>query len=175
MTPAIEFILKALPVIAGIFIAVLLAVIVLRFVLTFLINRSYEKYAALKQASKNAVATWKKSPPKEDEVLEKKLEIPRANSEIKAQNRAKANIGQSGSYELMSSNQQDLDREEMGKVEIVDFVKPIGFFTSMILGQKLTYLIQSAQILNKRGNKGFWVSMIEAKDRAAGRQHGRGR
>jgi hypothetical protein len=43
----------------------------------------------------------------------------------------------------------------------------------MILGQKLTYLIQSAQTLNKRGNKGFWVSMIEAKDRSAGRQHGR--
>jgi hypothetical protein len=62
----------------------------------------------------------------------------------------------------------------MNQLEIVDFVKPVGFWTSMILGQKLTYLIQSANVLNKRGNKGFWVSMIEAKDRAAGRQHGRG-
>ena len=45
----------------------------------------------------------------------------------------------------------------------------------MILGQKLTYLIQSAQMLNKKDSKGFWVSMVEAKDRVAGKQHSRGR
>jgi hypothetical protein len=45
----------------------------------------------------------------------------------------------------------------------------------MILGQKLVYLIQSAQSLNKRGDKGFWASMIEAKERQAGKQHARGR
>jgi len=171
----LEFILKTLPVIAGIFIAVFAAILLMRFVLTFLINRSYQQYIELKNSSKNVVSSWKKKYVKEDEVLEIKKEIPRANSEVKAENRAKAGQGESGSYELITSQQQELDREEMSKVEIVDFVKPIGFFTSMILGQKLTYLIQSAQILNKRGNKGFWVSMIEAKDRAAGRQHGRGR
>jgi len=172
---AVEFILKALPILALIFIAILGAILLLRLVLTFFINRSYSHYLDLKESSKNAVSTWKKKYVKEDEVLEKRKEIPRANSEVKAQNRAKAGQGQSGSYELIPSQQQELDREEMSRVEIVDFVKPIGFFTSMILGQKLTYLIQSAQVLNKRGNKGFWVSMIEAKDRAAGRQHGRAR
>ena len=45
----------------------------------------------------------------------------------------------------------------------------------MILGQKLTYLIQSAHIINKRGKQGFWVSMIEAKERQHGKQHSRGR
>ena len=63
----------------------------------------------------------------------------------------------------------------MNQMNIVDIVKPIGFWTSMILGQKLTYLIQSAQVLNKRGDKGFWASMIEAKERQAGKQHSRGR
>ena len=63
----------------------------------------------------------------------------------------------------------------MEQVEIVDIIKPIGFWTSMILGQKLTYLIQSAQMLNKKDSKGFWVSMVEAKDRVAGKQHSRGR
>ena len=62
----------------------------------------------------------------------------------------------------------------MSQVDIVDIVKPIGFWTSLILGEKLTYLIQSAQVLNKRGNKGFWVSMVEAKDRINNRQRSRG-
>jgi hypothetical protein len=166
----IETIFKSLPTLALIFVAVFIAILVLRFVLTILLNRSYENYLKIKKSSKETVAKWKKNYVKEDEVLAITKEIPKANSQVKAENRAKA--GQSGSYELMPSNEQNQD---LGQSEIVDFVKPIGFFTSMILGQKLTYLIQSAQVLNKRGNKGFWVSMIEAKDRAAGRQHGRGR
>lgn len=177
MKETLALILKTAPTLIAIFIAVFGLILITRFVLAFLLNRSYQRYVALKQASKKTLSTWKKNYVKEDEVLERKnealtKEIPRAHSEVKAQNRAKAGQGQSGSYELMPSNEQN---EELSQSEIVDFVKPIGFFTSMILGQKLTYLIQSAQVLNKRGNKGFWVSMIEAKDRAAGRQHGRGR
>ena len=172
MTSALENIMKALPILALIFVAVFIAILILRFVLTILINRSYENYLKIKKSSKDTVAKWKKNYVKEDEVLAITKEIPKANSQVKAENRAKAGQGQSGSYELMPSQEQNQD---LGQSEIVDFVKPIGFFTSMILGQKLTYLIQSAQVLNKRGNKGFWVSMIEAKDRAAGRQHGRGR
>ncbi len=174
-TMALAF--KLLPVFITIFIAVLLLILLTRFILAFLINRSYRHYLTLKKAGKKTLSIWKKNYVKEDEVLEKKDEslsrkIPRANSEVKAENKIKSNQRESGSYELMPSNEQN---EGLGKSEIVDFVKPIGFFTSMILGQKLSYLIQSAQVLNKRGNKGFWVSMIEAKDRAAGRQHGRGR
>ena len=59
--------------------------------------------------------------------------------------------------------------------QIVDFVKPIGFWTSMVLGQKLTHLINSANIMNEDQRKGFWVRMVEAQDRAAGRQRGRSR
>lgn len=178
MGPVLEFITKSLPILAAIFTTILCSILLLRLVLTFLINRSYHRYLALKNASKNTLSNitpWKKKYVKEEEELKRKKELPKANSQIKAENRAKAGQGQSGSYELMPSNQKQLDQEEMSKVEIVDIVKPIGFWTSVILGQKLTYLIQSAQMLNKRGNKGFWVSMIEAKDRAAGRQHGRGR
>ena len=43
--------------------------------------------------------------------------------------------------ELIESAEQRTAKEELNKVEIVDFVKPVGFWTSMILGQKLTYLI----------------------------------
>lgn len=59
--------------------------------------------------------------------------------------------------------------------QIVDFVKPLGFWTSMVLGQKLTHLINSANIMNKDQQKGFWVRMVEAQKRAASRQRGRSR
>lgn len=155
----------------AVFAAVFLLIILIRIIFAFLLERSYGKYLAVKKIAKKVLPTAKKNFIKEDEVLKRDLEIPRAHSALKAEKKQK-NSREGGSYELMASNEQSQDMEQS---EIVDFVKPIGFFTSMILGQKLTYLIQSAQVLNKRGNKGFWVSMIEAKDRAAGRQHGRGR
>ena len=105
----------------------------------------------------------------------KKNEIPRAHSAVKAEIKEKKNSHQSGSYEIIPSEEQELAGREMNRVDIVDIVKPVGFWTSMILGQKLTYLIQSAQTLKKRGDKGFWASMVEAKERQAGRQHARGR
>jgi hypothetical protein len=63
--------------------------------------------------------------------------------------------------------------QEMDEVEIVDIVKPVGFWTSMILGQKLTSLISSAKIMNKDRKKGFWASMVEAQQRSKGRYGGR--
>jgi hypothetical protein len=112
----------------------------------------------------------------DEELFRSKIEFPRAHSEVKAELRAKkSSLNNQDSFELIESAEQRTTKEELNKVEIVDFVKPVGFWTSMILGQKLTYLIKSAQSLNKRGDKGFWASMIEAKEREAGRQHSRGR
>ncbi|MDA9817807.1 hypothetical protein N9C35_02065 [Flavobacteriaceae bacterium] len=65
-------------------------------------------------------------------------------------------------------------REQLS-AKIVDIVKPVGFWTSMVLGQKLTHLVNSANLMNKDNRGGFWVSMVEAQDRAAGRQRGRSR
>jgi ABC-type multidrug transport system fused ATPase/permease subunit len=154
-----------------IFISILALILVARLILIFLIERSYQNYIKIKKAAKRVLPSNKKKYKKEEETLLRKIEIPRAHSALKAEKRMLSDR-ESGSYELMESNQQE---EDLGQTEIVDFVKPIGFWTSIILGQKLTYLVQSAQVLNKRGNKGFWVSMIEAKDRVAGRQQGRGR
>lgn len=161
--------MKILMVSAAVFLTILCLIFVVRAIFFFALNQAYKNYKKLKKlAAKN-----QKSPKKfvkEEEELRRKFEIPRANSAVKAEIR---NQKRSNNYEMIQSTEQDLDRHEMNQVEIVDFVKPIGFWTSMILGQKLTFLIQSAHVLNKRGNKGFWVSMIEAKDRSAGRQQGR--
>lgn len=153
-----------------IFLTILCLILLIRSIFSFLLDRAYKNYQKLKNlTTKNQIKNQKKYEKEEDE-LRRNIEIPRANSAVKAEKRSK----QANDYEIIPSEEQELDRQELSQVEIVDIVKPIGFWTSMILGQKLTYLIQSAQMLNKRGNKGFWVSMIEAKDRAAGRQHGRG-
>lgn len=168
---------KALPILLVLFVLIFCAIILTRIILSYLLERAYQNLLAVrKRTEKFFPKKQKKYLKEEDELLRKKLaEIPRAHSEVKAELRAKKGQTQSGTYEIIASQEKELDRQELNDVKIVDFVKPIGFWTSMILGQKLTYLIQSAQILNKRGDKGFWASMIEAKEREAGRQHSRGR
>ncbi len=167
----------ALPVLLAIFVFVFCAIIAARVILNYLLERAYQNILKMrKKSAKFFPKKNKKYLKEEDELLRKRLaEIPRAHSEVKAELQAKKMRAESGSYEIIESQEREMDRQEMNQVNIVDIVKPIGFWTSMILGQKLTYLIQSAQILNKRGDKGFWASMIEAKERAAGRQHSRGR
>ena len=75
----------------------------------------------------------------------------------------------------MPSKQQEQEGKELKEVTIVDIVKPVGFWTSMILGKKLTYLVSSAKLMNENRSKGFWVSMVEAQERAQGRERGKSR
>lgn len=159
-------------ILLAIFFVVLCSIFLIRLTFTILIHFAKKKYAGLKEKTSLIFHKTQKKFDKVDEELLRKLEIPRAHSETRA-----SKIGKevNESYELIPSEEQQLAKEEMNEVNIVDIVKPIGFWTSVILGQKLTYLIQSAQIINKRGRKGFWVSMIEAQEQAAGRQHGRSR
>lgn len=160
----------ALPVLAIIFISVFILILLTRVILSVIIHFAVKKYKKLK--AKNPFKRKNvKYDKEEDELLRA---IPKAHSATRAANLAKQKQAQEN-FELMASQEQEQKQEELNEVKIVDMVKPIGFWTSMILGQKLTYLIQSAQIINKRGKQGFWVSMIEAQERAAGRQHGRGR
>ena len=174
----LESIERVLPILLMIFVSVFLAIALLRVILLFLINQSYKKYLALKKVSKKILPSHRKKFLKEEEErMREKLDIPRANSQLKAEMRERKMRQEqgNGSYEIIESQDQKLAKEELNESQIVDIVKPIGFWTSMILGQKLTYLVQSAQSLNKRGDKGFWASMIEAKERSADRQHGRSR
>ncbi len=167
---------KSLPILIVVFVAVLLTISLLRLLLQFFLGLTYQNLT--KSSKKRFPKSNKKFLKEDDELLRGgRRDVPKSHSERKAAARKKqANQTQeSGTYEIIPSQEQELDRLEMNKVEIVDIVKPIGFWTSMILGQKLTYLIQSAKIINNRKDKGFWASMIEAKEREAGRQHSRGR
>ena len=169
-----EYLSNSLPItiIAIIFVILFVAIFIARIIFSILLHFAKKRYSNLKNSrlfKKKKVPNYKKE---EDELLRA---IPRAHSETRAPKLAKINQQQNDSYELVASEEQTMEKEEMNEVKIVDMVKPVGFWSSMILGQKLSYLIKSAQIINKRGKQGFWVSMIEAQEQAAGKQHSRGR
>ncbi len=153
------------------FVTVIALIFLIRFIFNILLDRAYIKIQNLKTKTKN-IYHKKKYIKEEEELKREKIEFPKAHSAAKAEIAAQK---QNRTHEIMQSKNHEWDRKELNDINIVDIVQPVGFWTSMILGQKLTYLVQSAQILNKRGDKGFWASMIEAKERAAGRQHSRGR
>lgn len=170
----LNYLFNSLPItiIAIIFAIIVLAIFVARIIVAVLLHFAKKRYASIKNSTlfkKKKVPDYKKE---EDELLR---EIPKAHSETRASNLVKINQQQNDSYELVASEEQSLEKEEMGEVKIVDIVNPVGFWSSMILGQKISYLVKSAQIINKRGKQGFWVSMIEAQEKVAGKQHSRGR
>ncbi len=155
-TKLIIFFKTALPVLLAIFVVVLLSIILIRIIVGILLLFARKKYQNLVQKikSKRAIKAEKILPKEDDERFVKK-ESPR---EL---------------VEKIVNEEQEEENQELSEVKIVDLVKPVGFWTSVILGQKLTYLVSSAKLMNDNSNKGFWVSMVEAQERAQGRQKGR--
>lgn len=167
--------MKIFTILLAIFIVVLFLIFLIRLAFTALLYHASKNLKKIKKLAAKKYPKKKNYLKEEDELKREKIEFPKAHSQLKAERKAKNNSLGNGSYEIIPSKEQELYKEDLNNVEIVDIVKPVGFWTAMILGQKLTYLIHSAQALNKRGDKGFWASMIEAKEREAGRQHSRGR
>lgn len=64
------------------------------------------------------------------------------------------------------------DEPNYNKKNIVGMVKPIGYWTSLIMGQRVTSLMQQADILREQNDSGYWVNMMHARNRAAGKQRG---
>lgn len=154
-----NFIQNALPII-GILSVIIFAIILLsRVIVKILLYFAVKNYKAIRNAAR------RRKKPKAKKIL------PKEDDERFVQKDEFAPTKQD-SYEIIPSNQEEVAFE---KPEIVDIVKPVGFWTSMVLGQKLTYLVSSAKLMNDNSKKGFWTSMVEAEARAAGRQRGKGR
>ena len=152
----IIFFKSILPLLMAIFIAVLISILLIRIIAGILLHFAKKKYKNIVKKIKNRKALKaEKVLPKADEDLFRKKELPRQL------------------VEKLPSINQEQENQELEEVKIVDIVKPVGFWTSMILGQKLTYLVSSAKIMNQNSKKGFWISMVEAQERAQGRQKGR--
>jgi hypothetical protein len=156
----IAYILKnILPVLAVIFFSVVIIILVLRIVLAILLHFNHQIYLARKEKQFQKFQKREKATKKADEAR-----FIKKQTELQAKKQ----------YEKITSQDQERENEELNDVKIVDIVKPVGFWTSMILGQKLTYLVSSAKLMNQNKKDGFWTSMVKANERAAGRQRGRG-
>lgn len=152
----LQIIKDTVPILLIIFVAVLASIIITRIAVKILLIFSIKHYKQIKSkiSSKKLIKAEKILPKKPEEKFLKK----ETSREL---------------VEKMKSQEQDLDEKEIEEVEIVDLVRPVGFWTSMVLGKKLTYLLSSAKIMNKNRKKGFWASMVEAQERAQGREKGR--
>jgi hypothetical protein len=146
------------PILITIFVVVLASIMLTRIVVRVSLIFARRKYQDLLEIIESA------KHPKSKKV------IPKEDSEKFIDKEKQREIVE----KIVSQEQIDEDRE-LKETKIVDFVKPVGFWTSMILGQKLTYLVSSAKIMSNNNDKGFWESMVEAQERAQGRQKGRGR
>lgn len=147
---------ETLPILLIIFAVVLVCIILTRIAIRVFLAFTIKNYQQIKSKieSKKLIKAEKVLPKKPEEQFIKK----ETSREL---------------VERMKSEEQELDEKEMEEVEIVDLVRPVGFWTSMVLGKKLTYLLSSAKIMNKNRKKGFWASMVEAQERAQGREKGR--
>jgi hypothetical protein len=157
------FLKTVFPILLGIFIAVLISIFLIRIILKILLLFAHKKYHSIVQKiqSKKAIKAEKVLPKEDSELFISKEDLNSLSP--------KKSI-----VEKIISARDEQNQRDLAETKIVDIVKPVGFWTSMILGQKLTYLVSSAKLMNDNSNKGFWVSMVEAQERAQGRQKGRG-
>ena len=127
----------------------------------FFYKKNKQKHKeSLKKAPKTEVIPYKKE---EDELFrDKQLEEKKFQQEFELDGVQRIGDEFQKQVELID----DEDR-------IVGIVKPIGFWTALVLGDQLSQILGRASALNSRSHKGFWVSMLEAQARGLGRQKGR--
>ena len=162
MTEFMIFLEKTFPILLMIFVAVFLLIIAARLTLAILIHFAQSKYQALLENKKNKNNN--------QESVTNKPKYPKEDQELFIK---KDDLKKNHSYEKLPALNQ-AQTSEIEEVKIVDIVKPVGKWTAAILGRELSYLVNSARIMNQKSSKGFWVSMIEAQQMAAGRQRSRG-
>ncbi len=59
--------------------------------------------------------------------------------------------------------------------KIVGIAKPKGFWSNLIMSQKLGYIIARMNIENGNNSQGFWVNLIKAQEISQGKEKNRGR
>ena len=141
-----------------ILVAVPLVIILIRFIFSLILEYCYKKYIQIKN--------------NEDENKDKKHKKKNINQLPKEDEALFIDKENSNKIEIIPAKQSNNDKS-VDEIKIVGVAKSIGFWTSFILGSKLTNIISTAQEYNKESDQGFWVSMVKAKGRAAGRQRGR--
>ena len=58
---------------------------------------------------------------------------------------------------------------------IVDIAKPVGFWSRLIMSQKLGFMMAMKQQMNKNNKHGYFVNLIRAQSQSQSKEKGRGR
>ncbi|MFM8186540.1 MAG: hypothetical protein ACKN9I_06395 [Alphaproteobacteria bacterium] len=130
-------------------------IFVIRAILELIIYISYKNYQDLKKKTQQYFPNNKKNFIKEEEELRRyKDEIPKAHSRTKLEK--KLNEAQA-QYQKMVD---DILQEEEEKV--VGVVKPVGFWTSKIFGERIATIIAQAESMKKGESTKFWQNFVKA-------------
>ena len=103
-------------------------------------------------------------PKKNNEEKSKKQTTNLPHDDVLLRDIKKEKKNELKNVEKLSENLYDpnnnIEKKEDDK--IIGIVKPIGYWTSLILGDKLSELLIQKQSMNKNGG-GFWVNLITSE------------
>jgi hypothetical protein len=140
-------------------------VLIIRSILSLVIYVSYKKYLKLKETAQKILPQSKKNFIKEDEELSrKKDEIPKAHSQVKADN---INAKNQQKFQILNENKKSQEDEK-----IVGVAPTIGFWTQKIFGERIAVIMAQAESMKKGESTKFWQNFIKAsrsQDRFAGK------
>ena len=172
----------AIRVISILFVIIFVSISILRIILTIILLRLIAKYKAILKFIKSKIDAENEKNKKSnssniegekarDKEKEKKKQIE-AQKVLKLDKNGNVIGKYNAQYEMILAEKQK-EVEKPDKTKIVGVVKPIGKWTELILGQKVSYLMQQAQQLKEQGDNGYWVNMMNAHDQRKGKGQGR--
>ena len=116
----------------------------------------------------------------------RKKDKPKPSDEFKSRDGRKEIVtGQAVSKEYEKFREKEVEFQEgLVKVEkkltlkddtvIVDVAKPVGFWSRLIMSQKLGFMMALKQQMNKNHNNGYFVNLMKAQARSQSKEKGRG-
>ncbi|NBX52955.1 MAG: hypothetical protein EBT63_04830 [Proteobacteria bacterium] len=148
-----SLILKFLIIACGFLICCVVLIFLIRSILELIIYFSYKNYQKLKSKSQKLFPkTSKKFDKVDEELSRKKLEIPKAHSQTRAEN-----IQRSFQSEYQILNENSFEEEK-----IVGIAKPLGFWTRKIFGERIATVIAQAESMKKGESTKFWQNFVKA-------------
>lgn len=129
-------------------------ILIIRYILEYAIDKSIKNYEILKQQSKKIFTSKNiKSEKFDEELYRYKSEIPKANSQLKAE---KKQVKLQEKYQII----EELKNNEEEK--IVGIAKPLGFWTRRIFGQRIATILAQAESYKKEESTKFWQNFVRA-------------
>lgn len=137
----------------------------------------YSSTLNVKVRSKRAIknidekSQYRKSPPPRKPHNELYAKVKDKKMEEKAQSAEKAyTLG------LQKYGEQGIELEGVGEeVEIVGLAEPVGFWSRLVMGQKVKFIAARMNLMQQNKKVGAWQVFIQAQSMSQGKSQGRGR